>query len=170
MLTFDDQGCLDPSAFGRHRLARAELALAPSIAHADWRATLVDAASRFVAQGGRWAPSRTLARVLEDAALGRLKCPRMLVRRYPSRGPRKFRDTVDRVLVPRWSPSAVGFRWRRTSADGQEGTMVRRDKRTDDRPVFVTEETFDTVGPRTATRPYRPLADCRWRNPGGDFQ
>ena len=36
-------------------------------------------------------------------------------------------------------------------AYGQEGTMVRRDKRTDDRPVFVTEETFDTVGPRTAT-------------------
>jgi hypothetical protein len=77
MLTFDDEGCFDSSAFGRHQLARAELALAPPIGDADRSATLVDASSGFVAQGGRWAPSHTLARVIDDAALGRLKCPRL---------------------------------------------------------------------------------------------
>jgi hypothetical protein len=40
-------------------------------------ATVVDAASRFVAQGGRWTPSGTLARLLDDAALGRAKFQRL---------------------------------------------------------------------------------------------
>jgi hypothetical protein len=40
-------------------------------------ATVVDAASRFVAQGGRWTPSGTLARLPDDAALGRAKFRRL---------------------------------------------------------------------------------------------
>ena len=77
LLTFDDEGCFDPSAFDRHQRASAELALASLITEPGSAATVVDAASRFVAQGGRWAPSRTLARVIDEAALGRVKCTRL---------------------------------------------------------------------------------------------
>lgn len=77
LLTFDDKGCFDPGAFDRHQRARAELALAPLMAELGRAATIVDAASRFIAQGGRWMPSRTLARRIDEAALGRVKCPRL---------------------------------------------------------------------------------------------
>lgn len=53
LLTFDDEGCFDPSAFDRHQRARAALVLAPVIAEPGSAATVVDAAGRFVAQGGR---------------------------------------------------------------------------------------------------------------------
>jgi len=76
-LAIDDEGCLHSRAFDRHQRARAELALAPLIAKAGSAATVVDAANRFVAQGGRWAPSRTLARLIDETALGRVKCPRL---------------------------------------------------------------------------------------------
>jgi hypothetical protein len=75
-LTFDDEGCFDASAFDRHQRARAELAMAPPTEPGS-AATVVDAACRFVAQGGRWAPSKTLARFIDAAALGRTKCPRL---------------------------------------------------------------------------------------------
>lgn len=77
LLTFDDEGYLDPSAFDRHQRARAELALPPLITEPGSAATVIDAASRFVAQGGRWAPSRTLARLINEAALGRVKSTRL---------------------------------------------------------------------------------------------
>ena len=44
ILTFDSEGCIDPSAFDRHQRARAELALAPLIAASESTATVVDAA------------------------------------------------------------------------------------------------------------------------------
>jgi hypothetical protein len=75
ILTFDDEGCFEPSAFDRHQRTRAELALAPQIAESDGTATVVvDAAMRFVAQGGRWAPPQALARRIDEAALDRVKC------------------------------------------------------------------------------------------------
>ncbi|MBI3915421.1 MAG: hypothetical protein HY322_00240 [Betaproteobacteria bacterium] len=77
LLTFDGEGRFRSSAFDRHQRARAELALTPLIAEPGSAATVVDAANRFVAQGGRWAPSRTLARLIDEAALGRVKCPRL---------------------------------------------------------------------------------------------
>ena len=77
ILTFDGEGCFDPSAFDQHQRARAELALALPIAESSVAATVVDAASRFVAQGSRWAPSRTVAHLIDRAALGRVKCPRL---------------------------------------------------------------------------------------------
>jgi hypothetical protein len=77
ILTFDREGYLDPSAFDRQQRARAELGLAALTAESKGAASVVDAASRFVAQGGQWAPSRDLACRIEEAALGRVKCPRL---------------------------------------------------------------------------------------------
>jgi len=127
VLTFDDQGCLDASAFHRHQMAGAELALALSSVDVDRRAALADGASRFAAQGGRWAPSTTLARHIEEAALGQLKCPRLCVRPYPNRGQGK---TVRRNHPPRrrcagscsqlwdWPPSMAASVRRRPVAAG----------------------------------------------------
>ena len=77
LLTFDDEGCFDPSAFERHQWARAELAFSPRMDGPGSAAVVVEAASRFVAQGGRWVPSKTLARLIDDAGLGRVKYPRL---------------------------------------------------------------------------------------------
>jgi hypothetical protein len=38
---------------------------------------VVDAADRFVAQGGRWTPSRALQRRIDAAALEQVKCTRL---------------------------------------------------------------------------------------------
>jgi len=76
-LTFDSEGIFDPGPFDRHQRALAELGLAPQIAEARRTVTVVDAASRFAARGGSWAPSKTLAHRIEEAALGRAKCQRV---------------------------------------------------------------------------------------------
>ena len=76
-LTFDADGYFDASAFNRHQWARAELGLAVPIAEAESEGTVVDAANRFVAQGGLWAPSRTLQRRIDATALGQLKCTQL---------------------------------------------------------------------------------------------
>lgn len=75
ILTFDDEGCFDPRIFGEQQLARAEFATGQAIAVPDGDTNVVDAANQFVAQGSRWAPSKALARAIDDAALGRIKCP-----------------------------------------------------------------------------------------------
>ena len=77
ILTFDREGRFDPSTFERQQFARAELAMAPSIGAVNHNSTIVDAASRFLSEGGRWTPSRALARTIDDAVLGRIKCPRL---------------------------------------------------------------------------------------------
>ena len=77
ILIFDGEGYFDASTFDRHQRARAEMALAPVVAEPERAATVVDGANRFVAQGGRWTPSRTLARRIDEAALGRVKCERL---------------------------------------------------------------------------------------------
>jgi hypothetical protein len=51
--------------------------LAPVLAGSDTNGTVVDAASRFVAQGGTWAPSGDLARAIDSAAMGRVPCVRL---------------------------------------------------------------------------------------------
>ncbi|MGH8789382.1 MAG: hypothetical protein ACREYA_30455, partial [Cupriavidus necator] len=76
-LTFDDEGRIDSGKFGKQQLALADSILAPVFAVSDSNETIVDAANRFVAQGGSWAPSSTLARAIDDAALGRLPCRRL---------------------------------------------------------------------------------------------
>ena len=77
ILTFDGEGYIDPSAFERHQSARAELALAPPPEESGIAEKVVDAASRFVAQGGSWTPSKALARRIDEVALGRVKCVRL---------------------------------------------------------------------------------------------
>ena len=76
-LTFDDEGCFDTSAFDRHQRARAELGLALPIGEPGGTGAVVDAANRFIAQGGLWAPSRILQRRIDAAALGQVKCARL---------------------------------------------------------------------------------------------
>lgn len=76
MLTFDAQGCLVPSAFDQHQRALAESALAKVFPRPLDSPHIVDAASRFIAQGGNWVPSKTVMGRLEHAVLGRLKCAR----------------------------------------------------------------------------------------------
>jgi len=77
VLTFDEEGRLDASRFATQQFALAETALAPVLAVSDNNETIVDASHRFVAQGGAWAPSKALARAIEDVALGRRRCPRL---------------------------------------------------------------------------------------------
>jgi hypothetical protein len=74
ILTFDDAGGIDTARFGRHQLALAASALDPVFAAHNRNDTIVDAAHRFIAQGGSWTPSRRLARAIDDAAFGRLPC------------------------------------------------------------------------------------------------
>jgi len=77
ILVFDGEGCIDTGKFGKHQLAFTESALAPVSAVSDRHATVVDATTRFVAQGGSWTPSSTLARTINAAALGQLQCRRL---------------------------------------------------------------------------------------------
>ncbi len=77
ILSFDGDGCFMASVFDRQQRALVELAIAPAIGEREGPANVVEAADRFVAQGGRWVPSRSLGRRIEAAALGRLKCPRL---------------------------------------------------------------------------------------------
>jgi hypothetical protein len=78
MLGFDAEGRLDRAAFIRQNAALAELAISPVIPRSEVEETaVVDAGSRFVAQGGRWQPSLSLEQEILRAALGELKCERL---------------------------------------------------------------------------------------------
>ena len=78
MLGFDAEGRLDRAAFIRQNAALAELAISPVIPRSEAEETaVVDAGSRFVAQGGRWQPSLSLEQEILRAALGELKCERL---------------------------------------------------------------------------------------------
>ncbi|MFM0632716.1 hypothetical protein [Paraburkholderia xenovorans] len=76
ILTFDAEGHIDTSRFEKQQLALAESAFAPGFAGFDdgGNQTVVDATSRFIAQGGQWAPLRALARVINQTALDHQKC------------------------------------------------------------------------------------------------
>ena len=76
-LTFDDEGYFDANAFDRQQRARAELALALPSIEPKSDGIVVDAANRFVAQGGCWTPSSSLQRRIDAAALEQVKCPRL---------------------------------------------------------------------------------------------
>ena len=76
-LAFDDDGYFDLAAYDRHQRARAELALALPTTEPKSERMVVEAANRFVAQGGRWTPSRALQQRIDAAALEQVKCARL---------------------------------------------------------------------------------------------
>ena len=71
IFTFNADGCFDPNTFERQQWARAQQALAPLPIEVSGTSTVVDAKTRFVAQGGHWTPSPALAYRIDDAALER---------------------------------------------------------------------------------------------------
>ena len=74
LLVFDDRGCLDAQAYERHQRACAELGVIPPLAGTTSSGTVIDAAQRFVAQGGCWVPSPLQLRRIGAAALGLVSC------------------------------------------------------------------------------------------------
>ena len=70
VLAFDDTGRVDTERFRKQQWALAESALDPALALPGDDESVLDAASRFVAQGGRWRPPEALAQLIDDAALG----------------------------------------------------------------------------------------------------
>jgi hypothetical protein len=78
MLGFDARGRLDRRAFERQNVAIVDLLVDRIVGGSTKNeATIVDASSRFVAQGGRWQPSPSLEQQILRAALGELKCDRL---------------------------------------------------------------------------------------------
>ncbi len=100
ILVFDRAGRFDASAYERHQRACAELGAALPLAQASGGDTVVDAATRFVVQGGCWVPSPALKRRIGAAALGQVSCRRIT---SPTAGRR--RTVADGVTAGR--PAAL---------------------------------------------------------------
>jgi len=82
ILTFDGTGCFDVEAFDRHQFGRFAAAdrLSPVgqlLINTDPATDVLDASYLFDDRGGRWAPSATLLRAMQDALLGNLSVPRL---------------------------------------------------------------------------------------------
>lgn len=73
MLQFDRAGVLDADAYHEEESRRAAAALAP----ARTRPAVIDATETFAARGGSWTPSKAMARAIEAAALGQVRCARL---------------------------------------------------------------------------------------------
>ncbi len=78
MLVFDAQGRFDRRTFEQQNAALVHLLMGrvaggPRTSDGE----VIDASSRFIAQGGRWQPSPALARRIRQAALGEIKCERL---------------------------------------------------------------------------------------------
>lgn len=67
ILAFDNDGRIDSGRFGRQQRALAESALAPALDVSRSEGAILDAADRFIAQGGAWQPSGPLARASRSA-------------------------------------------------------------------------------------------------------
>ena len=76
-LSFDVDGRMDSGRFTRQQWALAELAVDPAIIGTKHDERVLDAATRFIAQGGRWRPSASLARIINEAALEQVDCRRL---------------------------------------------------------------------------------------------
>lgn len=68
---FDEAGRLDAARFRNQQRALAESVLDCVLAVPSDDDRVLDAASHFIAQGGRWRPSSRLAQHIDDTALGR---------------------------------------------------------------------------------------------------
>ena len=76
-LTFDEDGHMDLGTFTRQQWALAESALDPAFVRTKPEEKVLDASARFIAQGGKWRPSNSLARAINAAALGQVRCRRL---------------------------------------------------------------------------------------------
>lgn len=78
MLSFDAQERLDLGAFEHQNAALVEVFMGSVAGEPTTKGgAVVDASSRFIAKGGQWEPSPSLARQIRGAALGELKCKRL---------------------------------------------------------------------------------------------
>jgi hypothetical protein len=80
ILDIDGDGHLDVERLNLQQFARAEDFLGQASQRStSTRAVVVEAANRFIAQGGSWEPDERLRARLHAAALGKLACPRVRV-------------------------------------------------------------------------------------------
>jgi hypothetical protein len=63
---------MDSGMFTRQQRALAESTLDPALVSTKREEKILDAATRFIARGGRWRPSALLARTINEAALGQV--------------------------------------------------------------------------------------------------
>ena len=72
VVNFDVAGRLDKERFKQQRWALAQSALHQALATPsdDDEDSIIEAASRFIAQGAKWRPQAALAQQLDDSALG----------------------------------------------------------------------------------------------------
>jgi hypothetical protein len=76
-LIFDEDGHMDLDVFTRQQWALAESTLDPALVRTKPEERVLDAAARFIAQGGKWRPSNSWARAINEAALGHVRCRRL---------------------------------------------------------------------------------------------
>jgi hypothetical protein len=74
ILSFNDDGRKDSDVFTRQHWALAESAVDVALVGTEHDEKVLDAATRFIAQGGRWHPSASLVRTINKAALGQVDC------------------------------------------------------------------------------------------------
>ena len=74
ILEFDHLGRLDTGRFERQQVALVDAMLEPVLSDKKAVTNVVDAAQRFVAQGGTWLPSKALRVQIERAALDLIDC------------------------------------------------------------------------------------------------
>jgi hypothetical protein len=80
ILTFDQGGCLDKTAFEEQQFSQfaswAPTVLEPKTG-IGMESGVVDARYRFADRGGRWVPSEALLRAMHEAVLGNVSVPRL---------------------------------------------------------------------------------------------
>ena len=79
VLAFDAAGHLDAGRLRTQQLARFDSVLAPVLGSPNRGDKIVEADTRFIAQGGTWTPSKSVAQALNDAAFGHCCCARLKV-------------------------------------------------------------------------------------------
>lgn len=77
-LQFDAHGKLGRKAFERQNAALVDILVGEPSTNDT---VVVNASSRFIAQGGQWQPSPSLAWRIRQAALGEIKCKRLQLNR-----------------------------------------------------------------------------------------
>ena len=77
LLQFDDQGQLDIETFNHQNAALVDVMLENTLTSSRSNTAIIDASSRFIAQGGRWNPSTSLEWRICQAALDEFKYNRL---------------------------------------------------------------------------------------------